>query len=51
MKAILITEKGAAGNLTINEYAKPESREGFVLIKNKAFGVNRGSLYAKRQMG
>src|SRR5882672_5213831 len=48
MKAILINEKETAENLTISEYAKPESKEGFVLIKNKAFGLNRAEVYMRK---
>src|SRR5882724_8247338 len=49
MKAILVKEKKeTAENLLICEYAKPESKEGFVLIKNKAFGINHAEVYMRK---
>ncbi len=48
MKAILIKEKGKTENLTVSEYQKPEPKNGFVLIKNKAFGINRAEIYMRK---
>lgn len=48
MKAILVKEKGTTGNLVIGDYKKPELKSGFVLIKNKAFGVNRAEIYMRK---
>ncbi len=48
MKAILVKEIGGAENLIISEYQKPESKDGFVLIQNKAFGINRAEIYMRK---
>jgi NADPH:quinone reductase len=48
MKAIVVREKGKANNLTITEYQKPEPENGFVLVKNKAFGINRAEVYMRK---
>ena len=44
MKAILVKEK----NLAIGDYQKPEPKTGFVLVKNKAFGINRVEVYMRK---
>ena len=48
MKAILVKESGKAENLQIKEYPTPEIKEGFVLIQNKAFGINRTETYMRK---
>ncbi len=48
MKAILVKEIGKAENLTISEYQKPEPKKGFVIIQNKAFGINRAEIYMRK---
>ncbi len=48
MKAILIKGIGKAENLQIEEYQKPEPKEGFVIVKNKAFGINRAEIYMRK---
>jgi NADPH:quinone reductase-like Zn-dependent oxidoreductase len=48
MKAILIKEKGGAENLVLKDYEKPVAREGSVLIKILAFGINRAEIYMRR---
>ncbi len=48
MKAIVIKETGEAANLTITDYPKPGSKDRFVLIKNKAFGINRAEIYMRK---
>ena len=48
MKAILVKESGKAENLQIDEYQKPEQKEGFVIVKNKAFGINRAEIYMRK---
>ncbi len=48
MKAILIKENGGAENLYISEYPTPKPKEGFVLVKNKAFGINRAEIYMRK---
>jgi len=48
MKVILVKEIGKAENLAIGEYQKPEIKEGFVLVRNKAFGINRAEIYMRK---
>jgi len=48
MKAITLKQKGSAQNLVINEYKKPEPETGFVLVKNKAIGINRAEIYMRK---
>jgi NADPH2:quinone reductase len=48
MKAILIKEKGGVENLVFGEYEKPLPREGAVLIRVLAFGINRAEIYMRR---
>jgi len=48
MKAILFNQKGGAENLTIGEYDKPVSSDGMVLIRIRAFGINRAEIYMRR---
>lgn len=48
MKAILIKQRGGPENLVIEDYLKPESKDGFVLIQVKAFGLNRAEIYMRK---
>jgi NADPH2:quinone reductase len=48
MKAILIKQKGGPENLVIEEYNKPKAGEDTVLIRIKAFGLNRAELYMRK---
>ena len=48
MKAIVIKEIGNSENLKVTEYPKPAPKKGYVLIKNKAFGVNRAEIYMRK---
>src|SRR5882724_9130344 len=48
MKAILVNERGKAENLVIGDYQKPVPGNGFVLVKNKAFGINRAEIYMRK---
>jgi len=48
MKAILIKQTGGPENLAVAEYDKPRAKEGLVLIKVKAFGINRAELYMRK---
>ena len=48
MKAILVKEKGNAENLTVCEYQKPEPKKDYILVINKAFGVNRAEVYMRK---
>ncbi|MFK5879818.1 MAG: zinc-binding dehydrogenase [Flavobacteriaceae bacterium] len=46
MKAILV--KGKTEKLQIEEYPNPEQKKGYVLVKNKAFGINRAEIYMRK---
>ena len=48
MKAILVKERGNAETLTVGEYQKPEPKAGYVLVENKAFGINRAEVYMRK---
>lgn len=48
MKVILVKENGKAENLIISEYQIPERKKGFVLVQNKAFGINRAEIYMRK---
>jgi NADPH:quinone reductase-like Zn-dependent oxidoreductase len=48
MKAAVLYKPGAAGNIIIEERAIPQAKEGHVLIKVKAFGLNRSELMTRK---
>ena len=48
MKAIVITQKGGAENLRLTEFPKPAVSKGMVLIRVKAFGINRAEIYMRK---
>ena len=48
MKAVVIREPGAADVLTIEELAVPQPAPGWVLIRVKAFGLNRSELFSRQ---
>ena len=48
MKAIVIKSPGGPEVLEIMEVTKPEIQQGFVLMKNKAFGINRAEIFTRR---
>src|SRR5882757_4146111 len=48
MKAILIKKTGGPENFTITEYDEPQAKEGLVVIKVKAFGINRAEIYMRK---
>ncbi len=48
MKAIVINEYGEADQLIIQELPIPEPTKDEVLIKIKAFGINRAEIYMRR---
>ena len=48
MKAIVINQYGGADQLIIKEIPTPEPVEGEVLVRIKAFGVNRAETYMRR---
>ena len=48
MKAAITTLAGDPGVIKIQEVPLPESKRGWVLIKVKAFGLNRSELFTRR---
>ncbi len=48
MKAVIIYEAGGPEVLKIEERPMPEPKAGWVLIKVKAFGVNRSELFTRQ---
>jgi len=48
MKAAVIREPGAAEMLTIEELPVPQPAPGWVLIRVKAFGLNRSELFTRQ---
>ena len=43
MRAFVIEEPGGPEKLELREIPRPEPRNGWVLIQNRAFGLNRGA--------
>jgi NADPH:quinone reductase-like Zn-dependent oxidoreductase len=48
MKAIVVNKFGPPESLVIKDVEKPEPKPGFVLIRVKAFGLNRAEVYMRR---
>ncbi len=48
MRAYVISEPGGPEKLELKEVEKPEARPGWVLIKNRAFGLNRSEWFTRR---
>jgi len=48
MKAAITTEAGMPQVIQIKEVSKPKSKSGWVLLKVKAFGLNRSELFTRR---
>jgi NADPH:quinone reductase-like Zn-dependent oxidoreductase len=48
MKAILVKKHGSPENLYVDEIERPEVKKGQVLIRIKAFGINRAELYMRK---
>lgn len=48
MKAAVTTKAGDPNVIKIQEIPQPEIRSGWVLIKVKAFGLNRSELFTRR---
>ena len=48
MKAIVVEESGEPEVLKIKEIPIPSSQSGWVLIKIKAFGLNRAEMYTRQ---
>ncbi len=48
MRAYVIVEPGGPERLEFREIPRPSSRDGWVLIRNRAFGLNRSELFTRR---
>lgn len=48
MKAVVIHEAGGPHVLKIQQWPKPKPQVGQVLIRVKAFGLNRSELYTRQ---
>ena len=48
MRAFVIAEPGGPDKLELREVARPTPRNGWVLIRNRAFGLNRSEWFTRR---
>ena len=48
MRAYVIEEPGGPEKLELREIPRPEPRDGWVLIRNRAFGLNRSEWFTRR---
>ncbi len=48
MRAYVISEPGGPDKLELKEIARPTPRSGWVLIRNRAFGLNRSEWFTRR---
>ncbi len=48
MRAFVIEEPGGPEKLELREIPRPQPREGWVLIHNRAFGLNRSEWFTRR---
>ena len=48
MRAFVINEPGGPEKLVLREIAKPAARDGWVLIRIRAFGLNRSEWFTRR---
>ena len=48
MRAFVITQPGGPEKLVLREVPKPTPRDGWVLIRNRAFGLNRSEWFTRR---
>ncbi len=48
MRAYVIEEPGGPERLELQETPRPQPREGWVLIQNRAFGLNRSEWFTRR---
>lgn len=48
MKAVVVEETGAPDVLQIKQVARPEAREGWVLVHVRAFGLNRSEMFTRQ---
>jgi NADPH:quinone reductase-like Zn-dependent oxidoreductase len=47
MRAVVLDTPGPAKNLQVREVSRPEPREGWVLLRVEAFGLNRSELHTR----
>jgi NADPH:quinone reductase-like Zn-dependent oxidoreductase len=47
MRACIITAPGGPDRLELKEIPRPLAREGWVLIRNRAFGINRSEWFTR----
>ena len=48
MQAYVISEPGGPEKLELREIPRPPPRDGWVLIRNRAFGLNRSEWFTRR---
>lgn len=48
MKAVVVEEAGAPDVLQIKQVARPEAKEGWVLVHVRAFGLNRSEMFTRQ---
>ena len=48
MRAFVIEEPGGPEKLELREMPRPKPRDGWVLIHNRAFGLNRSEWFTRR---
>ena len=48
MRAFVIRKSGGPEQLVLEEVARPVARDGWVLIRNRAFGLNRSEWFTRR---
>lgn len=48
MQAYVISEPGAPERLELKEVLRPSPRDGWILIRNRAFGLNRSEWFTRR---
>ncbi|WP_200963456.1 alcohol dehydrogenase catalytic domain-containing protein [Paenibacillus sp. Soil766] len=48
MKAVVLEKPGAPEDLVVREVPIPEVKPGWVLVKIKAFGINRSEMYTRQ---
>ena len=47
MKAVVVSRPCAAHELTVSEVPTPTARPGWVLVRIRAFGINRAEIYTR----
>ena len=48
MRAFVIREAGGPEKLELRDVPRPTPRDGWVLIRNRAFGLNRSEWFTRR---